>query len=110
MTEQDQDFEQTAADLATLESQLNAVIIGQEPLIREVLIALFAGGHVLLEGLPGLGKTHLAKAIAASLDLTAGRVQCTPDLLPADITGSEVILNNATTAGASVGDRPRLAD
>ncbi len=95
MTEPTQDFEQAATDLAMLETQLNAVIIGQKSLVRDLLIAIFAGGHVLLEGLPGLGKTHLAKAIAALLDLTAGRVQCTPDLLPADITGSEVLLNNA---------------
>ena len=95
MTEPTQDFEQAATELAMLETQLNAVIIGQQALVRDLLIAIFAGGHVLLEGLPGLGKTHLAKAIAALLDLMAGRVQCTPDLLPADITGSEVLLNNA---------------
>ena len=91
MTEPQPDFELAASDLAMLEEQLNRVIVGQPTLNRELLVAIFAGGHVLLEGLPGLGKTHLAKAIAALLDLSAGRVQCTPDLLPADITGSEIL-------------------
>ena len=98
MTEPAQSFDQATSDLATLESQLNSVIIGQESLVRECVIAVFARGHVLIEGLPGLGKTNLAKAIAALLDLSAGRVQCTPDLLPSDITGSEVLLNDAQAA------------
>ncbi len=98
MTEPAKSFEQATSDLATLESQLNSVIIGQESLVRECVIAVFARGHVLIEGLPGLGKTNLAKAIAALLDLSSGRVQCTPDLLPSDITGSEVLLNAAQAA------------
>jgi MoxR-like ATPase len=100
MTEPTQGFEQAATDLAALEAQLNEVIIGQQNLIRDILIAIFASGHVLLEGLPGLGKTHLAKAIAALLDLQDGRVQCTPDLLPSDITGSEVLVGDSRTASA----------
>lgn len=100
MNEPMTDFTRAETDLASLEAQLNAVIIGQPHLIRSLLIAIFAGGHVLLEGLPGLGKTHLAKAVAALLDLTTGRVQCTPDLLPADITGSEVLLNDERSASA----------
>ena len=92
-------FESACSDLLALESQLGAVIVGQKSLIRHLLVGVFAGGHILLEGLPGLGKTHLVKALAASLDCRLGRIQCTPDLLPADITGSEVL--------AAGGDRGR---
>ena len=99
MTEQDNSLTTAASDLAALETQLNGVIVGQQRLIRELLIAVFAGGHVLLEGLPGLGKTHLAKALAASVDLQFGRVQCTPDLLPSDITGSEILIGGGNPAG-----------
>ncbi len=84
-------IESTRNDVRALRDALGRVIVGQEELLDNLLIALFAGGHVLLEGLPGLGKTHLAKAVAAALDVTLGRVQCTPDLLPADITGSEIL-------------------
>jgi MoxR-like ATPase len=97
MTEAANDFERAEADLVKLETQLSNVIIGQEKLLRDLLTALFAGGHVLLEGLPGLGKTHLAKAVSALLDLQAGRIQCTPDLLPSDITGSEVLSHESNT-------------
>ncbi|WP_405234307.1 AAA family ATPase [Lentisalinibacter salinarum] len=89
------DFADTAEtirrDMQRLEEALNAVIVGQQAVVRHLLIGLFAGGHVLLEGLPGLGKTHLAKAIAGAVGVDLGRIQCTPDLLPADITGSEVL-------------------
>ena len=99
MNETSTAFEHAANDLAALEAQLNRVIVGQEPLIRELLIAVFAGGNVLLEGLPGLGKTHLAKALASSVDVKLGRVQCTPDLLPADITGSEILVSDGAMNG-----------
>ncbi len=82
-------------DIGALQDALNQVIVGQEGLIDDILIALFAGGHVLLEGLPGLGKTHLAKAVSAALGVQLGRVQCTPDLLPADITGSEILVGES---------------
>jgi len=91
MIESVNDFERAETDLRELETRLRKVIIGQDELVRDLLTAIFAGGHVLLEGLPGLGKTHLAKAISALLDLQSGRVQCTPDLLPSDLTGSEVL-------------------
>jgi MoxR-like ATPase len=69
---------------------LDRVIVGQHELVTDIVTAVFAGGHVLLEGLPGLGKTHLAKALASALGFQWSRVQCTPDLMPADVTGSEI--------------------
>jgi MoxR-like ATPase len=76
--------------LLEIRALLDGVIVGQQALVTDLVTAVFAGGHVLLEGLPGLGKTHLAKALAAALGLQFSRVQCTPDLMPADVTGGEV--------------------
>ena len=84
--------------LQQLRSLLDRVIVGQEELVALLITAVFAGGHVLIEGLPGLGKTHLAKALAAALGLHWARVQCTPDLMPADVTGAEIY---ATAAGGA---------
>jgi len=86
------DFDEACQELQGLRSTLERTIVGQSALITQMLIAFFAGGHVLMEGLPGLGKTHLAKALAATTDLAFSRVQCTPDLMPADITGSEILV------------------
>ena len=105
MTKAEDLFPAAQGDLIALEDQLKKVIVGQDRLVREVIIALFAGGHVLLEGLPGLGKTHLAKALAASLQLQLGRIQCTPDLLPADLTGSEVLVGKLESS-ADIDFRP----
>ncbi len=82
--------------LQDLRALLDGVIVGQQDLVTQLIAAVFAGGHVLIEGLPGLGKTHLAKALAAALGLHWARVQCTPDLMPADVTGGEIY---ATVAG-----------
>jgi MoxR-like ATPase len=84
-------FQHAHQQLRSLCDSLGRVIVGQEATIEALVTAFFAGGHVLLEGLPGLGKTHLARALAGLLGLTTGRIQCTPDLMPADITGSEVV-------------------
>ena len=72
-------------------------IVGQERVIEEMLIALFSGGHVLLEGVPGLAKTLLIRSLARIMELTFSRIQFTPDLMPSDITGSEILEEDATT-------------
>jgi MoxR-like ATPase len=84
--------------LLDLRELLDRVIVGQQELVTHLVTAMFAGGHVLIEGLPGLGKTHLAKALAAALGLHWARVQCTPDLMPADVTGAEIY---STAAGGT---------
>ncbi len=91
--------------LGELCTRLYGVIVGQQDLIRDLVTAVFAGGHVLIEGLPGLGKTHLAKALAAALGLRWARVQCTPDLMPADVTGAEVYVT-AAGGGSAFEFRP----
>jgi MoxR-like ATPase len=76
---------------SALEQQVGKVIVGQAEAVRGMLICLIAGGHALLEGVPGLGKTTLARAFAAALGLSHTRIQFTPDLMPADITGTMVL-------------------
>ncbi len=76
---------------ARVEDEVARIIVGQEEILRGVLICLVAGGHALLEGVPGLGKTMLVRAIADALDLEFSRIQFTPDLMPADITGTNIL-------------------
>jgi MoxR-like ATPase len=78
-----------------LRGQIGRVIVGQDDLVRTVLACLLVGGHVLLEGVPGLGKTLLLRTLADALDLRFTRIQCTPDLMPADIVGTTVIGDTA---------------
>ncbi len=92
-----QPFEQSAALAARLESEVSRVIIGQKPVLREVLISLLAGGHVLLRGVPGLAKTLLIKTLAQAVDLKFSRIQFTPDLMPSDILGTDVIEEDVST-------------
>ncbi|MDF1751322.1 MAG: MoxR family ATPase [Verrucomicrobiales bacterium] len=75
-----------------LRAEIGKFIVGQEQIIEDVLIAIICGGHVLLEGVPGLGKTALVNTIAQAVDLKFRRVQFTPDLLPADITGTQILV------------------
>ena len=74
-----------------LEAEVQKVIVGNSDVIRKVLIAFFAGGHVLLEGVPGLGKTLLVKSLSQALGMSFKRIQFTPDLMPSDIVGTEVL-------------------
>lgn len=81
-------FRQTAA---AIEAQVGRVIVGQKEVVRTTLIAIIAGGHTLLEGVPGLGKTMLIRTLGQALNLEFSRIQFTPDLMPADITGTEIM-------------------
>jgi MoxR-like ATPase len=81
----------------SIKSQLRRVIVGQDQVIEELLIALFSRGHCILEGVPGLAKTLMISTLSRSLSLAFSRIQFTPDLMPSDITGTEVIEENRTT-------------
>ena len=87
---------QIVTGYSRIKSELGKTIIGQEDVIDEILISLFAGGHVLITGAPGLAKTLLVKSIAEIFDLQFSRIQFTPDLMPADITGTEVLSETDT--------------
>lgn len=80
---------------ATVENEVGRVMVGMKDVVRRTLASIFAGGHVLLEGVPGLGKTLLVKSIARSLGLSFKRIQFTPDLMPSDVTGTQVLQEDA---------------
>jgi MoxR-like ATPase len=88
------DVETFRTTFEAIRRQMQRVIVGHESLIDHTLIALVANGHVLLEGVPGLGKTLLVKTLAQCLDLRYARIQFTPDLMPADIIGTNVVLQD----------------
>ena len=87
------EFQRTAE---ALRREIGRVIVGYEEIIGQVVTSLLAGGHSLVEGVPGLGKTTLVRTIAAALDLKHARIQFTPDLMPADITGTTIIHDSET--------------
>src|SRR5690606_10545194 len=87
-----------------LTDAVHRVIVGQDDVVEGVLVALFAGGHVLLEGVPGIGKTMLVKALGDALHLGKGRIQFTPDLMPADVLGTMVLEEG--TGGRAVRFQP----
>ena len=86
---------ETVSRIADLENNLGQALLGKSETIRQVVVALLAEGHVLIEDIPGVGKTVLAQALAASIDGKFTRLQCTPDLLPSDILGTGVFLPQA---------------
>jgi MoxR-like ATPase len=90
-------FERVAEVTVRLERELGRAIVGQQRVIREILIAFLAGGHCLLRGVPGLAKTLLIKKLADAVDLRFNRIQFTPDLMPSDILGAEVIEEDRAT-------------
>src|SRR5437588_2155746 len=85
-------FVETAQKLG---KELDSIVVGQERVVRELLLALLSGGHVLLEGVPGLGKTLLVRTLADALALKFARIQFTPDLMPADIVGTTIVSEQA---------------
>lgn len=92
-----QQVEQLSQRIAAVRKEVAKVIIGQDDVVEQLLISLFANGHCLLVGVPGLAKTLLIRTLAQTLDLSFSRIQFTPDLMPSDITGTEVIEDDRST-------------
>tara|TARA_E500000318_G_scaffold1676_7_gene2250 strand:- start:6546 stop:7601 length:1056 start_codon:yes stop_codon:yes gene_type:complete len=91
-------FRKTFSELRT---EIGKVMVGQQPVVDAVLVALFAGGNVLLEGVPGLGKTLLVRTLATTLHLPFNRIQFTPDLMPADVIGTNIVSEDNETGKRS---------
>ncbi|MBP6773794.1 MAG: MoxR family ATPase [Gemmatimonadaceae bacterium] len=102
MTATELEFERATSLATRLDAEIGRVIIGQTHVRREVLICLLAGGHCLLRGVPGLAKTLLIKTLADAVQLKFNRIQFTPDLMPSDILGTEVIEEDVTTGKRQV--------
>jgi len=96
-TESLQSIEKLQRAYEQIRGQMSQVIVGQETVIEQLLIALFSRGHCILEGVPGLAKTLMISTLSRCLSMTFSRIQFTPDLMPADITGTEVLEENRTT-------------
>jgi len=91
-SEMQQKLEQFRRDFKALQLEIGKRIVGQKDVVEAALGALVVGGHVLLEGLPGMGKTQLVRSLAEVVELTFQRIQCTPDLMPADVIGTYVVM------------------
>lgn len=92
-----QSIEKLQQAYAQIRAQMAQVIVGQDEVVEQLLIALFSRGHCILEGVPGLAKTLMISTLSRCLSMTFSRIQFTPDLMPADITGTEVLEENRTT-------------
>ena len=90
--ETQQAIEHFRTTYAALRAEISKVIVGHDAIVEGTLISLFSGGHVLLEGVPGLGKTLLVRTLSEVLDLSFNRIQFTPDLMPADILGTNIVM------------------
>lgn len=91
MEEKEQMIQEFSESVAKIKAELHKDIIGQEEVLDDVVIAIIAGGNVLLEGVPGTGKTRLVRSLGQTLDLPFSRIQFTPDLMPNDVTGTNII-------------------
>ena len=96
MSDTSEQVAQFSTDFKRVRNEIGKVIVGNDHIVEGVLICLLANGHVLLEGVPGLGKTLLVRTLSQAVDLKFSRVQFTPDLMPADITGTNILLENAS--------------
>ena len=94
---QEMSLSDTAALVGALQKELRRVIVGQDDVVNDILIAFLAGGHCLLRGVPGLAKTLIIKTLADAVHLKFSRIQFTPDLMPSDIIGTEVIEEDRAT-------------
>src|SRR6187455_3285170 len=88
--------EEFRRDYRAVQAEIAKAIVGHEDIVDGVLTCLFVGGHALLEGVPGLGKTALIRSLAQALNLKFARIQFTPDLMPADVIGTNVIMEDAS--------------
>ncbi len=98
----DETIQKLASAREKIQERLAEKIVGQDKVVEELLITLFSRGHCLLEGVPGLAKTLMIQTLADALDLTFNRIQFTPDLMPADITGTEIIEENKSSGAREV--------
>ena len=96
--------------IAACENEIRKGIIGQREIIRQVMLAMLTGGNVLLEGMPGLGKTRLVSTISRVFDLSFKRIQFTPDLMPSDVTGTNIIVKNEQGSSFSFERGPIFAN
>ncbi|MCM1327153.1 MAG: MoxR family ATPase [Bacteroidales bacterium] len=99
-----------AQKMADCEAEIQKGIIGQREIIRQVMLAMLTGGNVLLEGMPGLGKTRLVSTVAKVFDLSFKRIQFTPDLMPSDVTGTNIIIKNEGGSAFSFEKGPIFAN
>lgn len=88
------DLERFQAKFAEMKGEIQKAIVGYDELLTDTLVAVFSRGHILLEGVPGLGKTFLVQTLSRVMGLSPGRIQCTPDLMPADILGTHIVNEN----------------
>lgn len=105
-----QDAAYMAQRIADCEKEIQKGIIGQSEVIRQVMLAMLTGGNVLLEGMPGLGKTRLVSTISKVFDLSFKRIQFTPDLMPSDVTGTNIIVKNEQGSSFSFERGPIFAN